>query len=362
MAKLIVPQEGEQELGAAQSETVQLALARQRQRDTVQSLVSSVILVGLLIAVLALITILSLRTEAPAIVAYQAPAPEDERVERPEVNQRARPNPPGQKSSRAKVIASQAPAPVSVPIPDNPVPEGPFGMSDEIGEGWGDNEGDGTGGGGASFFGSYRKGKRVAYVVDFSGSMGSTAEGGGTFAQALKKELTDSISNLNSGMYFTVIFFSGRAWNLTTEGNNSKEDHYSVNGWSGVGEAPHTNWHPANEGIKKEVIAKINGMAPDGGTMWYPGLKMAMTMNPPPSIVYLLSDGEPRDGDEISFKMKQLNPGGTPIDTIAFEVPGSPAGRLMEIAKNTGGKFVTVYKGERKTGQAAEALTNPKYD
>ena len=55
MAKLIVPQEGEQELGAAQSETVQLALARQRQRDTVQSLVSSVILVGLLIAVLALL-------------------------------------------------------------------------------------------------------------------------------------------------------------------------------------------------------------------------------------------------------------------------------------------------------------------
>ena len=357
MARLIVPQEDEQELGAAHSETVELALARQRQRDTVQSLISSMILVGLLIGVLALVTILSLRTKSPTIVTYQASLPEEERVERPEVNQRARPNPPGQKSSRAKVIASQAPSPVSVPIPDNPVPEGPFGMSDEIGEGWGDNEGDGTGGGGASFFGSYRKGKRVAYVVDFSGSMGSTAEGGGTFAQALKKELTTSIGNLSTGMYFTVIFFSSRAWNLTTEGSD-----YVGNGWHGLGEPPHTNWYPANEGIKKEVIGKINSMPVAGGTMWYPGLKMAMTMNPPPSIVFLLSDGEPRDGDSISFNMKQLNPGGTPIDTIAFEVPGSPAGRLMEIAKDTGGKFVMVYKGQRKTGRAAEALTDPKHD
>ena len=132
MARMIVPQEDEQELGLAQSQTVEIQRARQRQRDTVQSVVSSVILIGLLVGVLALITIFSLRTESTPIVTYQAPIPEEERVERPEVNQRARPNPPGQKSSRAKVIASQAVSPISVPIPDNPVPEGPFGMSDEL--------------------------------------------------------------------------------------------------------------------------------------------------------------------------------------------------------------------------------------
>jgi hypothetical protein len=189
----------------------------------------------------------------------------------------------------------------------------------------------------ASFFGLSREGKRVAYVVDFSGSMGSTAEGGGTFAQALKKELTKSISNLNSGMYFTVIFFSSRAWNLTTEGND-----YVGNGWHGLGEPPHTNWYPANEGVKKEVVAKINRMPVNGGTMWYPGLKMAMTMNPPPSIVYLVSDGEPRDGDAISFNMKQLNPERLPIDTVAFEVQGTAARRLLELSKNTGGQSIAI--------------------
>lgn len=357
MAKLIVPQEGESELGVVQSEAVRLALHRQRQRDTVQAIISSVLVVGLLAGILAIIAIASMNFKSPTIVTYQAPSPEKQEVERPEVNQRARPNPPGQKSSRAKVIASQAPSPVSVPVPDNPVPQGPFGMSDEIGEGWGDSEGDGSGGGGASFFGSYRKGKRVVYVVDFSGSMGSTAEKGGTFAQALKKELTKSIEGLGNGMSFSVIFFSSRAWTIATEGPD-----YVGNGWNGLGNRPPVNWYPANENIKAQVIKKVNEMPVDGGTSWYPGLKMAMSMNPPPSIVYLLSDGEPRDGETVLFDMKEINPRGIPIDTIAFELPGTPAAMLMEIAQVTGGRFSMVYKGELKSGRAAESLTDPKFD
>jgi hypothetical protein len=35
---------------------------------------------------------------------------------------------------------------------------------------------------------------------------------------------------------------------------------------------------------------------------------------------------------------------------------------LLEIANTTGGRFSMVYKGELKTGRAAEALTNPKFD
>ncbi len=357
MAKLIVPQEGEAELGITQAAEVEIALHRQRQRDTVQSLVSSLIVVGLIVGILALIAIASWQAKSPSIVTYQAPAPEEEEPDRPEVNQRARPNPPGQKSSRAKVIASSQPSPVSVPIPDNPVPQGPFGMSDEIGEGWGDNEGDGTGGGGATFFGSHRKGKRVAYVVDFSGSMGSTAQGGGTFAAHLKRELSKSIAGLAKGMAFNVIFFSSRAWTIDTEGPD-----FVGNGWNGLGETPNCNWYPSTENIKKQVIGQINAMPVDGGTSWYPGLKMALSMNPPPSIIYLLSDGEPRDGQDVLFNLKELNPAGTPIDTIAFELPGSPAGLLLEISQNTGGKFSMVYKGELKTGQAAERLTNPSFD
>ena len=92
MARMIVPQEDEQELGLAQSQTVEIQRARQRQRDTVQSVVSSVILIGLLVGVLALITIFSLRTESTPIVTYQAPIPEEERVERPRLRLLVRAN------------------------------------------------------------------------------------------------------------------------------------------------------------------------------------------------------------------------------------------------------------------------------
>ena len=342
MRKLIVPQEGEAELGSAASASVEVALHRQRQRDTLQSVISSVIVVGLVGAVLALIAIIPWHTESVPIVTYQSPKPKPQEVDRPEVNQRARPNPPGQKSSRAKVIATNQPSPVSVPVPENPVPEGPFGMSDEIGEGWGDSEGDGSGGGGASFYGNYRKGKRVAYVVDFSGSMESTVDGGGTRVQGLRKELARSIENLNSNMQFTVIFFSSRCWTIETEGPD-----YVENGWNGLGSPPKANWYPATQNIKTQVVAQVQKMPADGGTSWFPGLKQAFTMSPPPDVVYLLSDGEPRDGNLVIDRIKEINPRGTPIDTIAFELPGSPAGMLLEISTLTGGRFSMVHKGER---------------
>ena len=50
------------------------------------------------------------------------------------------------------------------------------------------------------------------------------------------------------------------------------------------------------------------------------------------------------------------------VRVAAFELPGSPAAMLMEIAKTTGGRFSMVYKGELKTGRGAEQLTSPKYD
>ena len=103
-------------------------------------------------------------------------------------------------------------------------------------------------------------------------------------------------------------------------------------------------------------------MPAGGNTNWFMPLKMAFDMRPSPSIVYLLSDGEPRDGDDVLFQMKEINPRNTPVDTIAFELPGSPAATLMEIAKVTGGRFTMVYKGERLTGRAAEKYTSLTFD
>lgn len=356
--QLIVPQEGEEKLGAEQSASVAQLLARQRRRDSIQSLISSVMVLGLIMVVLGLIAIIPWRTEIPIIVTYNATDPEKEEMSRPEMSQQARPKPAGPKSSRAKVIAANVPSPTSVPVPDNPIPEGPFGMAEEIGLGFGDSDGDGDGGGGVSFFGSFRKGKRVAFIVDFSGSMESDAEGGGgTRISGLKEELTKSIQGLSSSMQFTVIFFSSSAWHIGTEGPD-----FVANGWNGAGDPPGAAWYPATQQVKANVIQQIQSMPANGGTMWYPPLKLAMTMSPSPSVVYLLSDGDPRDGDSVLFDMAEINPTGIAIDTIAFELAGSPAAMLKEIATVTGGRFSMVYEGKLLTGRSAEKYTSAKYD
>ena len=318
---------------AANSHAVKMAVDRQRRRESVQSAVTALLGFGVLVAILALIALIPTTKKIPQIVTYQAATPEEEPpVRMKELTNNAQPKPPGASSSMAKVIASQSQSPVAVPIPVTANPDSMFGMEEDFGPGFGTGEGDGDGGGGATFFGSRRKGRNVVFIVDFSGSMASDAEGGGgTRIQALKKELVRSINSLPASMNVSVIFFSTTGWTIDTEGPN----HYTK-GFRGNGTVPEVNW--------------------------YPPLKMAFSMSPQPNIVYLLSDGEPTDADYVLEKMEELNPEGVPIDTIAFELPGTPAGQLLMIAEETGGKFSMIYKGKRLVGGSAEDMTSSDHD
>jgi len=257
----------------------------------------------------------------------------------------------------AKVIAAQATSPVAVPIPVTANPDGMFGMEEAFGAGFGSGEGDGDGGGGASFFGSKRMGRNVVFCVDYSGSMESDVETGGTRIESLKKELTRSINALPANMNVTVIFFSTTAWTIDTEGPQ-----FHLNGWVGNGKIPNVPWYPATERLKGVVIDAVNSMPSKGGTNWYPPLRMAFAMQPRPNIVYLLSDGEPTDADSVLGEMDVINPDGIPIDTIAFELPGTPAGKLQLIAEETGGKFIMIHKGKRLSGSSADEMTGSQHD
>jgi hypothetical protein len=308
----------------------------------------------LLAAVLWLIAILPGFNEAPVIVTYVAPRSEKENPsDRPDLARGLRPKPSSSSSARARVIAAQLEAPVAVPTPDNPDPLGPFGVDDDFNAGFGAGDGDGDGGGGASFFGTPRTGRRVVYLVDFSGSMASDAHDGSRIA-VLKREMIRSINELSEKMNFAVIFFSHNAWTIEIKEADA--------GWNGLGPTPVANWHPATPQVKQQFISELQAMPPQGNTAWYPPLKMAFAMVPKPDIIYLLSDGEPRDFNQVINELKEMNPGQLPVDTIAFELPGTPAHNLMEIARETGGKFTMIHKGKRLTGMAAEKLTSSEYD
>lgn len=336
------------------AERMDAAVHKNRQRDAMQSTVVSVIVVAMLGVILGLIAILPPFKEAPVLVTYAAPKPEkEEPSDRPDMAKGIRPKPTSASSASARVIAAQMEAPVAVPMPEVVDPTGPFGIDDDFNAGFGAGEGDGDGGGGASFFGTPRKGRRVVYIVDFSKSMESDAPDGTRIA-VMKKELVRSIKELRESMNFNVIFFSHHAWTIDQKGVDE--------GWNGVGKPLDAVWYPAAEGVKQKILSEIEAMPPQGNTQWYPPLKMAMAMMPPPDIVYLLSDGEPRDFNQVMDEMKEINPTGIPVDTIAFELPGTPARMMMEVATATGGKFTLVLKGKRLSGMAAEKFTGTDQD
>ncbi len=355
MSDIYVTETDEAQL-AATALAVKSAVDNQRRKETIQSVVTALLGFGVVIALLALIALIPSSKVTEQIIAYQAPPQEeDPPIKMKELTNNAQPKPPGASASMAKVIAAEATSAVAVPIPDVSIPDATFGMEEDFGPGFGSADGDGSGGGGATFFGSRREGKRVVFCVDYSGSMESDGGAGGTRISALKKELAASIKRLPKNMSFAVIFFSTNAWSIETEGPD-----YVGNGWNGLGEVPNAAWYPATQRVKAEVTGQIQKMPAKGGTNWFQPLKMAFNMSPRPNIVYLLSDGEPRD--DVLNEMSEINPTGIPIDTIAFELPGTPAAQLMEIAQETGGKFTMIYQGKRLTGSAAEKLTDEDYD
>lgn len=341
----------------ARRQQVAIYLAAQKKKDTLQSMVVAAIVVVLIGAILALVAILPSFREVPVIVTYQAPIVKEDAPERPkDMAKGLKPKPASSSSSMARVIAATTSSALAVPVPEVVDPTRPFGMDDDFNAGFGAGDGDGNGGGGTSFFGTKRTGKRVAFIVDFSLSMESDCAGG-TRIQMLKKELISSINGLSDNMRFKVIYFSHNAWTDETPGPNQADK-----GWNGLGETPIVDWLPASKEMKAKAVANVTSTPAQGNTGWYSPLKMAFNMSPPPDVVYLLSDGEARDSNMVFDELKTLNPQGVPIDTIAFELPGTPAYDLSEIAKQTGGSFVLFHEGKRYVGDSAKKFLSSEFD
>jgi hypothetical protein len=339
-------------------EQIAALIAQQKKTETIQSAVVGVMTVGLICAILYLFKYLSEERTVDVIVSYNAPVPEEDAPERPkDFAKSVKPKPASASSGMARVIASATMADIALPVPEIANPTTPFGIDDDFKAGFGVGDGDGGGGGGSSFFGTQRTGKRVCFIVDFSLSMESDVAKGGTRIDALKKELTKSINALDAKMNFNVIFFSHNAWTVDTPGPNQADK-----GWNGLNETPYCQWYPADATSKKKITSAIQAMPAQGNTGWYAPLKMALNMAPSPDVIYLLSDGEARDSNVVLDEMTTLNPATVPIDTIAFELPGTPAYDLKEISKMTGGNFVLFYQGQRYPGDSAKKFLSSSFD
>ena len=116
---------------AANQVAVRQAVANQRRKETLQSVITGLIGFFCVLGILAVIALLPVSNEVPAIVSYNAPAEEDDpKIEMKELAQNAKPKPPGASASMARVIASTETAPVFVPIPEMPSPDSLFGLEE----------------------------------------------------------------------------------------------------------------------------------------------------------------------------------------------------------------------------------------
>jgi len=330
-------------------------LAAQRRNSTISSVVISVLVIVIIGLTLGLVLLPSLVKETPVIVSYKGSEADEKEPEQKKVNTQVQRKPTSPSSSMAKVIASASASPVSIPVPDEvvPVESVDFGDGDDFGGGWGDGEGFAKGGG-ASFFNQNVKADRIAYVIDYSQSMKGEKD------QLMRDELTKSVSGLGPGTKFQMVFFSGPAWVAGSEvkGDNSasvvkgKGGHsfkwFGKNSheWKPEGKRQKVEWMDVTSKQLEESLAVITESKLSSGTDWTNPLEMVFDMEPPPQIIFFMTDGAMSGRDmmglskDLAAKAKSKD---IVVNSIALMEPKAEES-MLELAKRTGGVFTIVDK------------------
>ena len=176
------------------------------------------------------------------------------------------------------------------------------------------------------FFGSVAQGRRICYVVDCSGSMQG-------LWQQVRKELCESIGQLQPDQYFCAIIF-GAGSILESSGGKMVR---------------------ATEQAKKDAYNFIDPVQPRGATNAVAALEYAIKIRDRagvgPSLIYFLTDGfelseqdNSRFAHQVATMLRSFAPK-TQINTIGFW-PAEQDRKLLEtIAKDSGGEFVVVGDG-----------------
>ncbi|MFD0894344.1 hypothetical protein KBB96_06765 [Luteolibacter ambystomatis] len=236
------------------------------------------------------------------------------------------------------------------------------GRGDGHGRGMGSGNGMGAGIGmappAALFFNQKVEAQRVAYVIDYSASMTGKRE------KLMRKELAASVSGLSPLSKFQLIFFSGPAWvagdAVVGDNQSGKVEVQSPKGekfkweaekswtgeWKTLGRRQRPEWADATNEMKETAARRIQETKLSYGTCWAPSLEMALAMEPPPDVIFFMTDGV-AENTEMRTIIAKAKTKGTVINTIAMMEPA--AGEDMKkLAHGTGGKFTIV----EENGQA----------
>jgi len=203
-----------------------------------------------------------------------------------------------------------------------------------------------------------RPASRIAYVLDFSVTMAGEKD------KLMRSELAKALTALPTTTRYSVICFSGPVWlpgdevsggTVKSRGKTYQWDSRSMWEWTHRGPLMDAPWHDAKPSEVKRTLSLVDDVKTIGGTDWEAPLEMAISMDPPPEVVFFMTDGvmEKRDMMRltrgIAAKAKTRN---VVINTVSMMEPGAEE-PMADLAKRTGGSFTIVGK-DGKVRRAAK--------
>ncbi|HPA06481.1 MAG TPA: hypothetical protein PLB67_18785 [Candidatus Hydrogenedentes bacterium] len=204
------------------------------------------------------------------------------------------------------------------------------------------------------FMGNEARGKRFAFVIDYSRSMSDDQ------LAVMKSELYKAIKGVGEDGLVTVLFFSGPVWRpdqdaLAEEKNWTKSRAGGYVLKKGC-EGPNPQWLvPTADNL--EALERLIYQTPTTlGTDWFTPLKFVLEMSPRPDMVVFMTDGavsETVSRRTIEY-VKGLPQWMVRINTTALGVEPDKAEPLRILAEMTGGKFRLYDKEE--LARAAQKL------
>ena len=195
------------------------------------------------------------------------------------------------------------------------------GDGDGTGQGFGDGFGDGSGFDiEIDFFGIKGGGKNVVFVIDFSDSLSDSGK-----ESIMRAEATRVIEELPVEVDFGLIFFGGPSWPGIQDVRDSADNWVHTGNEPGTfrpkkwSELPRVRWYGSDTGARKRALAAIRETPTIRGTIFDVPMYMALTMEPTPDTIFLMTDGhciEDRGIKPIRKMISQMKAAGMQIPTI----------------------------------------------
>ena len=151
----------------------------------------------------------------------------------------------------------------------------------------------GVGGPMVPFFGLRTQAKRIAFLVDYSGSMS------GPFRATMEKEFERCLHGLSQGTQVLIIPWAGPAWLLNQQATqiagkwqrlDNQYDNFNIRDGEKL-DPP--QWVSINSESAAEMVKQLQGQkSAPGGTDWRSPFSYVMQAAPAPDVIFFMTDGQ----------------------------------------------------------------------